>query len=169
MATNNSAQRRARNGGSGEQDAEVGIEAARNAQETIIRSLGTGGDTVLTFIDVGQDVTRELVSLTVAGTKQALRMSADVLGSVLDGFHSVAAPVAEGRVAFRGWQRVLDGSAQAVGRFAEEMQGNAEAGTDRIKQAVEVLANQVKETAAEVAEVTEEQSHRTSRAASSKR
>ena len=161
MASNSSTQARRRNGRSPEDAVDLGIDVTRNAQETVIRALGTGADTALNVVGVNQQVGRELVSLTIAGTKQALRMSADVLGSVLDAFH----PWAESQPASRGWHRLIDGSAHAFSRFTEEMQGTAEEGTERIKQAVDTMADRVKESAAELGQAAEEQSNRTSRAA----
>ena len=168
MATTTSTRSRRSNGDHYQEAAELGTDATRNAQETVIRALGTGTDTALTVVDVGQKVAREVVSASVAGVQQTLRMSADVLASALGAVHYSLGPWAEGRVAVQGWRRLVDGSAQAIGRFAEEMQGTAQEGTERIKQAVNVLADQVKDSATELGQAAEEQANRTSRAASSK-
>jgi hypothetical protein len=169
MATNATAQSRRRNGGNNgnaEDTAEFGMEAMRNSQEGLLRSLRTGVDTALTFADVGQRVTRELMTLTVTGAKQMLQLWAEVQGSMLDALQSGAAPWSENSPTFRGWQRMVDGSAHAVSRFAETMQGTAEEGTERIKQAVDVMADQIKEGTAQLGQTAEEETNRTRAAAS---
>jgi gas vesicle protein len=166
MATSTTTQTRRRNGGSADDAMEFGMEATRNAQETLMRSMRTGVDTALTFADVGQRVTRELMTLTVTGAKQMLQMWAEMQGSMLDALQSGMAPWAEGSPAFRGWQRIVDGSAHAVNRFAETMQGTAEEGTERIKQAVGVMADQIKEGTAQLGQTVENETNRTRAAAS---
>ena len=165
MATTTTQTRRRTNGGSPEDSAELGLEATRNAQETILRSLRTGVDTALTFSDVGQRVGRELVELTVTGTKQMLQLWAEMQGSVLDALQSSVIPWSDNSPASRGWKRLVDGSAAAVNRFAETMQGTAEEGTERIKQAVDVMADQIKEGTAQLGQTVEEETNRTRAAA----
>ena len=165
MATSTTTQTRRRNGGTPEEAAEFGMEATRNAQETMLRSLRTGVDTALTFTDVGQRVSRELMSLTVTGAKQMLQLMAEVQGSTLDALQAGLLPWADGQPGFRGWQRLVDGSAQAMSRFAETMQGTAEEGTERIKQAVDVMADQIKEGTTQLGQAVEEESNRTKAAA----
>lgn len=164
MAT--ATQTRRRNGGSAEDNAEFGLEATRNAQETLLRSLRAGVDTALTFADVGQQVSRELITLTVTGAKQMLQMLAEVQGSTLDALQASMVPWADGHPASRGWQRLVEGGAHAVSRFAETMQGTAEEGTERIKKAVDVMADQIKEGTTQLGQAVEEETNRTRAAAS---
>src|ERR1041385_4911242 len=166
MATTTTQNRRRTNGGTSEDSAELGLEATRNAQETILRSLRTGVDTALTFSDVGQRVGRELVELTVTGTKQMLQLWAEMQGSILDALQSSVIPWSDNSPASRGWKRLVDGSAAAVNRFAETMQGTAEEGTERIKHAVDVMAGQIKEGTAQLGQTVEEETNRTRAAAS---
>jgi hypothetical protein len=166
MATTTSTPTRRRNGGTPDEAADFGMEATRNAQETLLRSLRTGVDTALTFTDVSQRVSRELLSLTVTGAKQMLQMMAEMQGSTLDALQAGLVPWAEGSPAYRGWQRLVDGSAHAVGRFAETMQGTAEEGTERIKQAVDVMADQIKEGTVQLGQTVEDETNRTRAAAS---
>lgn len=168
MATSTTTQARRRTNGNGnaEETAEFAMEATRNAQETLLRSLRAGVDTALSFADVSQRVSRELMSLSVTGTKQMLQLMAEIQGSTLDALQSTV-PFSEGNAAFRGWQRVLDGSASAVSRFAETMQGTAEEGTERIKRAVDMMADQIKEGSKELGQAIEEESNKTRAAARS--
>jgi hypothetical protein len=166
MATTTTTQARRRNNGSPDEAEELGLEATRNAQETVLRSVRTGVDTALTFADVGQRVSRELMTLTVTGAKQMLQMWAEVQGTMLDALQSGLAPWSEENPATRGWKRLVDGSAHAVNRFAETMQGSAEEGTERIKRAVDVMADQIKEGTAELGQTVEEETNRTRTAAS---
>lgn len=167
MASSTSTQARRRNGGTADESTEVGIEATRNAQETVLRSVRTGVDTALTFADVGQRVSRELVTLSVTGTKQMLQMWAEVQGTMLDALQAGLVPRADDNVAFRSWQRLVDGSARAMNRFAETMQGTAEEGTERIKRAVDVMADQIKEGTVQLGQGIEEETNRTRAAARS--
>ncbi|HKN39554.1 MAG TPA: hypothetical protein VJ622_06000 [Acidimicrobiia bacterium] len=156
MATTTTTQTRRRNGGTPDETTELGLEATRNAQEALLRSLRAGADTALTFADVGQRVSRELLSLTVTGAKQMLQLMAEVQGSTLDALQAGLVPWADGHPAFRGWQRLVDGSAAAVNRFAETMQGTAEEGTERIKHAVDLMADQIKEGTTQLGQAVEE-------------
>jgi hypothetical protein len=165
MATTTSTPTRRRNGGAPDDGAQFGVEATRNAQETLMRSVRTGVDTALTFTDVSQRVGRELMSLTVTGAKQMLQMMAEMQGSTLDALQAGLVG-SEGNPAFRSWQRLVDGSAQAVSRFAETMQGTAEEGTERIKQAVDVMADQIKEGTVQLGQTVEDETNRTRAAAS---
>lgn len=166
MATTTTTQTRRRNGGTADETTDLGMEATRNAQEMLIRSLRTGVDTALTFADVGRQVTGELVGLSVTGTKQMLQMWAEVQGSLLEALQAGIVPWSEGSPAFRGWQRLVDGSAHAVNRFAETMQGTAEEGTERIKRAVDVMADQIKAGTNQLGQTVEEETNRTRVAAS---
>lgn len=166
MATSTTTQTRRRNGGTADETTDFGMEATRNAQEMLIRSLRAGVDTSLTFADVGRQVTGELVGLSVTGTKQMLQMWAEMQGSLLEALQAGLVPWSEGSPAFRGWQRLVDGSAQAVNRFAETMQGTAEEGTERIKRAVDVMADQIKEGTGQLGQTAEEETNRTRAAAS---
>lgn len=158
--------RRRNNGGTADETTDFGMEATRNAQEMLIRSLRTGVDTALSFADVGRQVTGELVGLGVTGTKQMLQMWAEMQGSLLEAFQSGLVPWSEGSPALRSWQRLVDGSAHAVNRFAETMQGTAEEGTERIKRAVDVMADQIKEGTSQLGQTVEEETNRTRAAAS---
>lgn len=169
MATSTTTQARRRTNGNGnaEETAEFTMEVTRNAQEMLLRSLRAGVDTALSFAEVNQRVSRETMSLSVAGAKQMLQLMAEIQGSALDALQSTVVPWSEGNPAFRGWQRVLDGSASAVSRFAETMQGTAEEGTERIKRAVDVMADQIKEGSKEMGQAIEEGSNKTRAAARS--
>jgi hypothetical protein len=164
--TTTTQQRQRRNGGTPDEMAEFGMEATRNAQEALLRSLRAGVDTALTFADVSQRVSRELVALGVTGAKQMLQLIAEVEGSALDAVQAGLLPWADGHPAFRGWQRLVEGSATAVNRFAETMQGTAEEGTERIRQAVDVMADQIKEGTTQLGQAAEEETNRTRAAAS---
>jgi len=108
----------------------------------------------------------EKSELTVTGAKQMLQLWAEMQGSMLDALQSSLVPWSDGSPAFRGWRRLVDGSAAAVNRFAETMQGTAEEGTDRIKHAVDVMADQIKEGTAQFGQTVEEETNRTRAAAS---
>jgi hypothetical protein len=166
MATSTSTTQARRRNGNNDDAAEFGLETTRNAGETLLRSLRAGVDTSLTFADVGQQVSRELMGLTVTGTKQMLQLWAEMQGSLLDALQSSLTPWSDGSPAFRGWHRLVDGGAQAVNRFAETMQGTAEEGTERIKRAVDVMADQIKEGTSQLGQAVEEESNRTRAAAS---
>ena len=131
----------------------IGMEATRDTQEALSRSMRATIDTVSSFAEVGQRVGRELVQLSMQGTKEALRLFADVQGSTLDALQAGIGSWAVGQPALHTWQRMLDGNAQAYSRFAETVQGTAEQGTERIKDAVEQMADQVKENSAQLGEI----------------
>lgn len=142
----------------------LGTEATRDAQEALSRSMRATVDTVSSFAEVGQRVGRELMQLSMQSTKEALRLLADIQGSTIEALQVNIGSWAVGQPAVQTWQRLLDGSARAYSRFAETVQGTAEEGTERIKDAVDHMAGQVKENAAQLAEMGDAlEENRTSR------
>jgi hypothetical protein len=130
-----------------------GLEATHDAQEAVGRSLRATVDSFSAFSEVTQRVSREIVALSVEGAKEAFRFYAELQGSTLDALQSGFGGWSASQPFLQSWQRLLDGSAKAFGRFAESLQGTAEAGTERIKEAVEAMADQVKETSAQLGEL----------------
>lgn len=167
MAARTSTQTRRRNGDNADEALEFGAEATRASQETLLRSVRTGVDTALSFADVSQRISREFMTLSVTGAKQMLQMWAEMQGALLDSVQAGVLPRAEDNAAYRSWQRLVDGSAKAVNRFAETMQGTAEEGTERIKRAVDVMADHIKEGTVQLGEGIEEETNRTRAAARS--
>lgn len=167
MPTATTTTQQGRRGVGSDEAADLSVETTRNAQEIFVRSLGASMNTARIFTIVGQRVGRELATLTMAGMKQALQMTAEVQGSALDVFQATLSPWSQGASA-QGWQRLLDGSATALGHFAESMQSTAEEGTERIMRAVNTMADQVKENTSEIGHVIEVESDRTARAASAR-
>jgi hypothetical protein len=145
-----------RNGGgqeTGEWSRSLGLEATRDAQEALGRSMRASVHSMSTFTEVGQRVTRELLSLSIASAKEGFRFWADMQGSALDALQTGFGTWTTGQPAVESWQRLVDGGAQAFGRFAETMQGTTEEGTERIKEAVDAMADQVKESSAQLGEL----------------
>ena len=166
MATSTSTRPR-RNGGSREATDwthNLGLEATRDAQEALGRSMRASVESMSTFSEVGQRVNRELFSLTVASSKEALRFWADMQGSALDAVQTAFGTWTTGQPILQSWQRLLDGSARAFGRFAETMQGTTEEGTERIKEAVDAMADQVKESSAQLGGLSDDIEERRARA-----
>lgn len=154
MAT--TAQRTRRNGGSEEMtgwSSMMARETTRDAQEALGRSLQATLDTVTTFAEVGQRVWRELLQLSFAGTREALRLGAEVQGSSIDAIQQSLSGWSTPQPAMEGWESLLNGSARAFAQFAESVQDKAERGTERLKQAVDVMAEQVKETSTQLSQL----------------
>jgi hypothetical protein len=158
-----------RNGGgqeTGEWSRSLGLEATRDAQEALGRSMRASVHSMSTFTDVGQRVTRELLALSIASAKEGFRFWADVQGSTLDALQTGFGSWNTGQPALQSWQRLMDGGAQAFGRFAETMQGTTEEGTERIKEAVDAMADQVKESSAELGDLGDDLESRRERSGS---
>lgn len=154
MAT--TAQRTRRNGGSEgmtEWSTTLARETTRDAQEALGRSLQATIDTMATFAEVGQRVGRELLQLSFAGTREALRLGAEVQGSSIDAIGQALSGWSTPQPAMAGWERLLNGSARAFAEFAESVQDKAEQGTERLKEAVDVMAEQVKETSTQLSQL----------------
>ncbi|MGH8974495.1 MAG: hypothetical protein ACRD0C_15000 [Acidimicrobiia bacterium] len=154
MAT--TAQRTRRNGGSEgrtEWSSALARETTRDAQEALGRSLQATLDTMTTFAEIGQRVWRELVQLSFTGTREALRLAAEVQGSSLDAIGQSLSGWSTPQPAMEGWERLLNGSARAFAQFAETVQDRAEQGTERLKEAVDVMAEQVKETSTQLSQL----------------
>jgi hypothetical protein len=151
MAT--TAQRTRRNGGSEgmtQWSSALARETTRDAQEALGRSLSATLDTMTTFAEIGQRVWRELVQLSFTGTREALRLSAEVQGSSIEALGQSLSGWSTPQPAMEGWERLLNGSARAFAQFAESVQDKAERGSERLKEAVDAMAEQVKETSAQI-------------------
>jgi hypothetical protein len=155
MATSTSTRTRRNGGGqeAGEWSRTLGLEATRDAQEALGRSMRASVHSMSSFTEVAQRVSRELLSLSVASAKEGFRFLADMQGSALDALQTGFGTWTTGQPVLQSWQRLVDGGAHAFGRFAETMQGTTEEGTERIKEAVEAMADQVKESSAELGEL----------------
>jgi hypothetical protein len=154
MAT--TTQRTRRNGGSEgmtEWSSTLARETTRDAQEALGRSLQATLDTMTTFAEVGQRVWRELLQLSFAGTREALRLGAEVQGSSIDAIQQSLSGWSTPQPVMEGWERLLNGSARAFAQFAESVQDKAERGTERLKEAVDVMAEQVKETSTQLSQL----------------
>ena len=103
-----------------------------------------------TYAEVGQRVWRELVQLSFTGTREALRLCAEVQGSSIEALGQSLSGWSTPQPALEGWERLLNGSARAFAQFAESVQDKAERGSERLKEAVDVMAEQVKETSAQI-------------------
>jgi predicted negative regulator of RcsB-dependent stress response len=100
-------------------------------------------------------VNRELADFMLSGNKELLRLWADMQGSWLDAMQAALGGVSTSGPAVEAWQKILEGNTKAFARYAEVVQGTAEKGTDRIKEAVEELADQVKESTGQLAAIAE--------------
>ena len=158
MATSTSTRTRRNGGGqeTGEWSRTLGLEATRDAQEALGRSMRATVHSMSSFTEVTQRVTREMLSLSVASAKEGFRFWADVQGSALDALQTGFGTWSTGQPVLQSWQRLVDGGAHAFGRFAETMQGTTEEGTERIKEAVDELADHVKESSAHLGELADD-------------
>jgi hypothetical protein len=154
MAT--TASRTRRNGGSEaltDWSSSIARETTRDAQEALGRSLRATVDTMTTFTEVTQQVWGELVQLSVTGAREAIRLGAEVQGSAIEAMQQALTGWSSRQPAVEGWERLFNGSARAFAQFAETVNDKAERGTERLKQAVDVMADQVKETSSRIADL----------------
>jgi hypothetical protein len=127
---------------------DLGHEVNQDVEDILVRSMRATAVNLSTFTEVGQKLSREMAALYLAGAKQGLRLYADVQGTMLDAVEASMGPAAVSAPLVAGFERLVNGGTRAYGRFTETMQGTTEEGVDRIKQAVDVMADQVKESMA---------------------
>ena len=138
-----------------EQAAEHTAEQARKAIST---SASATVDTVTTLAEVGQQVSQKLFDVAVNAAREGLQLYAEVQGAALDALRTSADQWIAPQSVLSGWQALADGNAQAVTRYAEQVQRLAEEGTQEIQQAVAVLGDQAKRTSRRLAEQAKETS-----------
>jgi hypothetical protein len=135
---------------------DLGHDVNQDVEDILARSMRATAVNVSTFTEVGQKVSREMAALYVAGAKQGLRLYADFQGAMLDAVEASISPSAVSAPLVAGFERFFYGGTRAYGRFTESLQGTTEEGVERIKQAVDVMADQVKESMADLATPSED-------------
>jgi hypothetical protein len=158
-STTTTRRRRNGNGGNVNQAAQwtrsVGLESTHDAQEALGRTMRATVETMTTLGEVGQRVNRELAEFMLSGSKESLKLWADMQGTWLEAMQTAMGGFSTSGPAIEAWQKVIEGNSRAFGRYAEVLQDTAEKGTDRIKEAVEVMADQVKDAGGQLASVAE--------------
>jgi hypothetical protein len=135
---------------------DLGHDVNQDVHDILARSMRAAAVNLSTFTEVGQKVSREMVDLYMATAKQGLRLYADFQGTMLDAVEASMGPSAVTAPVVAGFERLYNGGTRAYGRFTESMQGTTEEGVDRIKEAVDVMADQVKESMADLATPSED-------------
>lgn len=130
---------------------DLGHDVNQDVHDILARSMRATAVNLSTFTEVGQKVSREMVDLYLAAAKQGLRLYADFQGTMLDAVEASMGPSAVSAPVVAGFERLFNGGTRAYGRFTESMQGTTEEGVDRIKEAVDIMADQVKESMADLA------------------
>lgn len=141
--------------GAAEQARALTREAGQDAQEALGRSIKISVDTMTNLSEIGQQVSRHLMDLTLASTQEAFRLWPALFSSVLDGVRSNADHFPMNADAVNVWQRVLDGGTDAFSQYTKTVQHASEEGTERINQAMSSLADRVHENSREVGEVAD--------------
>lgn len=138
-----------------QQSRQVGLAVAEDAEVAIGHSVRATVDTMTTMAEVNQRVNREMVAFATSGTKEMFKLWAELQGATMDAFQATFGSWTTPEPVLAGWQRLVDGNTQAFGRFAQVVQQTAEQSTDRVKEAVETLADQVKENGSHVTAIAD--------------
>jgi hypothetical protein len=154
--TENQKTRRADAERTAERARDLGHDVNQDVHDILARSMRATAVNLSTFTEVGQKVSREMVDLYVAAAKQGLRLYADLQGTMLDAVEASMGPAACSAPMVAGFERLYSGGTHAYGRFTESMQGTTEEGVDRIKEAVDVMADQVRESMGDLATPSED-------------
>jgi|SRR5581483_2288590 len=159
MATSTPTQQR----GPVDEKTETIVTVVRTTQELMIRSLRSGMDTTLACSQLTQRLGHELLSLAVTAAEQTLQLWTDVQAAAWEATGAGIRWPGEGGDLWpwRSWQRLVDGSAHALSRFADTVQGSVEEGTERIKQVVDLTSEQVTKTTADLGQAAKGESRRT--------
>lgn len=136
-----------------EQSRALAREAGQDAQDAVSRSIKVTIDTMTNLSEVGQQVSRHVLDLSLASTQEAMRLWPEISSSVLDGFRNSLGSWPVNSDAVDVWQRVLDGGTEAFSRYTKTVQDTADEGTERINQAVSSLADRVHDATREVGEL----------------
>lgn len=116
--------------------------------EKVAQSFGSALDTFSTFGHVSQRLGSELLEQGTSAVREGFDVSAKVTGAVLDAtkdtFHSLSASFDP----MSGWSQLVDTSAQAYTEYATKLAASAEEATEKIREAVRVLSDEVQANAA---------------------
>lgn len=139
-------------------------EAGRDAQDALNRSTKASVNTFDTYANVAQQMTEENLGLWSNSLRQSLQLWTDMVGGAVGAIDQTLRSWVSQPTTWEGWQGMLDTSARAWSQFAEQAQATTEEGVERLKQAVDTAADQVKENGAELTKLTQD-SARSRRAA----
>jgi hypothetical protein len=149
--------RRRRAGGNVDETTEwarnFGLESTHEAQEAMGRTMRATLDVFTTFTEVSHRVNQEMAGFMVNGNREALKLMADMQGAWLDALQMTMGGISSEGPAVDAWQKLVDTNTRAFGRFAGLVQESAEKGTDRIKEAVDTMADQVKDAGGQLTSV----------------
>ncbi|MEA2670912.1 MAG: hypothetical protein QOG45_1132 [Chloroflexota bacterium] len=129
----------------------LGHDVSQEVEDVLARSMRAAAVSLSTLTEVGQKLSHEMATLYVAGAKQRLRLYADFQETMLDAVQASMGPSAVSAPLVAGFERLVNGGTRAYGRFTETMQSTTEERVDRIKEAVDVMADQVKGSMADLA------------------
>lgn len=141
------------NGRSGPEDQARSLlrESGRDAQDAMNASVHASVGTFDTQANMARHLSEQTVAMWTGGARQMVRLWADMFDGSMEAFGvSVRSWNAE-PPALAGWQHLLDAGTRALGQFAEQAQASSEEGVERLKEAVDGVADQVKDNGSKFA------------------
>lgn len=116
--------------------------------EKATQSLGSAFDTFNTFGTVSHRIGSELLDQGTSAVRDGYEVTAKVSGAVLDATKDAFTSFSTSFDPRSGWSRLLETSATAYTDYATRLASSAEDATEKIRDAVRVLSDEVQANAA---------------------
>ena len=130
---------------------QAGLTAARRAREAVSETTTATVDSLVAYTEVAQQMLGELTALTLSGAKDLYQLQTDASQSAFDALgDSLGKDLAEAP-AVVAWQKMVKAGAEALDKLAAQVKASVEEGNEKIRDAVDTVAVQVKDHNAKLA------------------
>jgi hypothetical protein len=123
---------------------------SRNARDAVSETTAATIDSLVAYTEAAQNMVKELTSLTLSNAKDVYALQRDASKSAFDALADVYGKDLPGQPAFQVWEKLTKVGADVLDRFAEQVRSSVEQGSDKLKDAVDTVAVQVKDQSAKL-------------------
>ena len=128
---------------------------SRSARDVVSETTATTIDSLVAYTEAAQGILKDLTSLTLANAKDVYALQRDASKSALDALADAYGKDLTDQPAFQVWDKLVKVGADVLDRFAEQVRSTVEQGNDKIKDAVDTVAVQVKDQNAKLSSALE--------------
>lgn len=128
---------------------------SRSARDAVSETTAATIDSLVSYTEAAQNIVKELTSLTLANVKDAYALQRDASKSALDALADAYGKDLTHQPAFQVWDKLAKVGADVLDRFAEQVRNSVEQGNDKLKDAVDTVAVQVKDQNAKLSSAFE--------------
>ena len=128
---------------------------SRSARDAVSETTAATVDSLVAYTEAAQNMLGELTSLTLATAKDVYALQRDASKSALGALADAYGQDLTDQPAFQVWDKLVKVGADVLDRFAEQVRSTVEQGNDKIKDAVDTVAVQVKDQNAKLSSALE--------------